>query len=107
MVWLSGKQAGIYALGTVVSAATDMADSPTGRAHWNDKKAGERVIPRVLVRYDHVFLDRPLLKDFIACDPELWNLEILRRPHATNFPVTDAEWRALQGWLKDEGTREK
>lgn len=71
LIWLSGKRAGVYALGTVVSAATETADSPTGQAYWNDKKAGERPIPRVWVRYDHILLDRPLLKEFIACDPDL------------------------------------
>lgn len=104
LIWLSGKQAGIYAIGTVTSAAIDRSDSPTGQAYWNDKAAGRRVIARVTVRYDRVLLDHPLYKDFLECDPELWNLTILRQPRGTNFSVTDAEWRALQGWLEDQAS---
>ncbi len=100
LIWFSGKRAGIYALGTVRSAPADTSDSPTGQAYWNDKKAGERVIPRAWVRYDRVLVDRPLLKDFIACDPDLWNLAILRQSQGTNFTVTEEEWQALQGWLE-------
>ena len=101
LIWLSGEQAGIYALGTVTTAPILTADSPTGQAYWNDKAEGKRVRPRVWVRYDRVLVDRPLLKEFIACDSDLWNLAILRQPRGTNFPVTDAEWRALRVWLKD------
>jgi len=85
----------------VSNTGSGSADSPVGRAYWNDKDAGERTIPRARVRYDHVLLDRPLLKDFVACDPELWNLAILRQPRGTNFPVTDAQWHTLQSWLED------
>lgn len=104
VIWLSGKQSGVYAVGTVVASPVDMADSPSGQTRWSDKKAGTRVIPRVLVRYDRTFLGCPLYKDFIACDPDLWQLEILRRPIGTNFPVTAMEWRALQGWLDDDAS---
>lgn len=106
LIWLSGEEAGVYALGTVTTAPILTADSPTGQAYWNDKAAGKRTRARVWVRYERVLLDRPLLKDFIACDPDLWNLAILRQPRGTNFPVTDAEWRALRGWLEDSATGE-
>lgn len=99
LVWLSGKGAGIYALGTVISPAADSADTQIGQGYWLRKEEGEKVIPRAWVRYDRVFLDRPLLKAFIECDPELWNLSILRKPQGTNFYVTDDEWRAMQTWI--------
>lgn len=104
LIWISGEKAGIYALGTIATAPILTADSPTGQAYWNDKAAGRQIKARVWVRYDRVLLDRPLLKDFIVCDPDLWNLMIVRQPRATNFPVTDAEWRALQEWLEDGRT---
>ncbi len=101
LIWLSGDEAGVYALGTVMSAPILTVDSPTGQGYWNDKAERKRARSRVRVRYDRVLLDRPLFKDFIACDPDLWNLAILRQPRATNFPVTGAEWRALRRWLED------
>lgn len=102
LIWLSGKRAGVYALGTVRSAPIDTSDSPAGQAYWNDERAGQRMIPRVRVRYDRVLVDRPLLRDFIACDPDLWNLIILRAPQGTNFTVTEEEWQALRGWLETD-----
>ena len=100
LIWLCGTKAGIYALGTVASPATDSADTMTGQGYWNEKEEGEKVLPRAWVRYERVFLERPLLKAFIECDPDLWNLSILQQPRGTNFPVTDDEWRALEGWLE-------
>lgn len=47
-------------------------------------------------------LEAPLLKAFIICDPDLWNLSIVRQPRGTNFPVRDGEWKALQGWLVED-----
>lgn len=101
LIWICGEDAGIYAMGKITSPPTDSADTPTGQSYWSDKKEGKKVIPRAWVHYEKVFLDHPLLKVFIECDPALWNLSILKQPRGTNFPVTDAEWRALQSWLKD------
>ena len=82
-----------------MSPALDATDTPIGQAYWNDKKSATKVIPRVWVRYDRTFLDRPLLRDFIQCDPALWNLSILQQPRGTNFPVREAEWLALRDWF--------
>lgn len=101
LIWISGEKAGIYAVGTVITAPILMADTPSGQRYWIDKASGKWVKARVRVRYDQVLLEHPLLKDIIACDPDLWDLTILRRPRGTNFPVTANEWQAIQGWLED------
>lgn len=100
LVWISGKRAGIYAVGTVRTSPVIEADSPKGIGYWNDKRQGYRPIARVLVRYDRVLLDRPLLRDFLLCDPALWNMSIFRNPRGTNFTVTEAEWQAIKVWLE-------
>jgi len=99
LIWMAGKRAGIYAIGTVKTSPVIESDSPKGIGYWNDKRQGYRPIARVQVLYERVFLDRPLLRDFLLCDPELWNLKILRNPRGTNFAVTEPEWIAIKVWL--------
>lgn len=100
LVWISGKRAGIYAVGTVKTSPVIEADSPKGIGYWNDKRQGYRPIARVLVRYDRVLLDRPLLRDFLLCDPALWNMSIFRNSRGTNFRVMETEWQAIKVWLE-------
>jgi 5-methylcytosine-specific restriction protein B len=105
LIWICGKNAGVYAVGTVLTVPIPMADSAKGQGYWLDKAAGRREKPRVRVRYDRLFVDRPLYKDFIECDPDLWNLAILRQPRGTNFAVSEAEWQALRVWFGDSAAR--
>ena len=102
LIWISGDGAGIYAVGRVVAAPVMSADSPTGQAYWIDTSSGRQVKLRVLVRYERIFTNQPLLKSFIACDPGLWNLAIIRQPRGTNFVVTEPEWQTLREWLEDD-----
>jgi len=99
LLWISGTKAGIYAVGTVMTAPIAMPDSPAGLGYWNEKHQGEHPYPRVWVRYDRVMLDHPLLRDFLKLDPELRNMAILRSPRGTNFKVTEAQAAALDVWL--------
>jgi predicted RNA-binding protein with PUA-like domain len=99
LIWISGKRAGIYAVGKVLTDPVIEPDSLKGIDYWIDKRQGQRAISRVIVKYDRVLLDRPLLRDFLLCDPDLWALSILRNPRGTNFAVTESEWQALKTWL--------
>lgn len=99
LIWISGKKAGIYAVGTVTSPPIITADTPQGIDYWTDKRNGRRAIARVNVRYDRILINHPLLRDFLLCDPDLWSLSILRYAQGTNFPVTEPEWQALKVWL--------
>lgn len=101
LLWVSGANAGIYAVGTVVSDPSIMPDSPTGQTYWVRQEEGRRPKPRVQVRYDRLLLERPLSKEFLQADPDLWNLSILRSPMGTNFPVTQREWIYLRNYLED------
>jgi len=99
LIWISGIEAGIYALGKVMTDPVVRPDSATGIGYWITKKAGQRAKYRVLVRYEQVFLDNPLLKLFLEFDPTLWNLKVICAPHGTNFAVSEEEWQAIQEWL--------
>lgn len=99
LIWICGKDAGIYAVGTIMTAPVMMADTVRGMAYWLDPAAGKRPKARVNVRYDKVFRDKPRYKRFLLADPALRGLSILRSPRGTNFSVTESEWLALLRWL--------
>ena len=101
LVWISGANAGIYAIGTVTTEPHERPDSATGQQYWKDELSGKKPMPRVLVRYDRV-LEKPLLKDYLRCDPVLEKMRIITMPRATNFPVSKKEWRAIEAWLNED-----
>lgn len=101
LIWISGDEAGIYAIGTVIAPPVITADSEVGISYWLVAEEGRRAKARVEVRYDHVFLDRPLYKAYLESNPELWNMRILRLPRGTNFAVSEAEWSNIREWLDD------
>ena len=75
------------------------ADAPEASPYWRPPESGARPRSRVLVRFDNTFLDQPLKKTFLLTDPVLQGLRVISFPRATNFPVTDEQWQALQQWL--------
>jgi hypothetical protein len=99
LIWISGDDAGIYAFGHVKTVPILMPDSATGISYWYDEREGRQPRPRVLVRYDRVWLDRPLRKVFLQNDPDFWDHQIIRFPVGTNFAVSETEWQALRVWL--------
>ncbi len=101
LIWICGDEAGIYAVGTILSNPAIVPDSPQGVGYWSDPADGKRAKARVRVRYDRVLLARPLRKAYLTADPALRNLGILRSPRGTNFSVTQGEWSAIRGWLSE------
>lgn len=103
LIWISGREAGIYAVGKVVTPPVVMPDSPQGQGYWIDSAEGLKPKPRVLVRYSHLLLSNPLLKSYLETDPVLQDMRIITFPRGTNFPVSDEQWKALEPWLRDGG----
>lgn len=99
LIWVSGDEAGIYALGTVVTEPVVRTDAPESAPYWRPPENGGRPRPRVLVRFDQTYLDQPIKKTFLLTDPVLQGLRVISFPRATNFPVTEEQWLALQEWL--------
>lgn len=68
--------------------------------YWTDPRQGKQERSRVHVRYDQTFVKQPLLKTFLQCDPELWELSIFANPRGTNFKVDEGEWAAIRAWIE-------
>jgi hypothetical protein len=94
LVWMSGKEAGIYALGRIECEPTLMAENAPEKKYWLD--AGENEIEnRVRLSVIRRFVNKPILKKDLLKIPELSNLSILRQFQGTNFPVRDSEWELI------------
>jgi hypothetical protein len=94
LLWMSGKESGIYALARVETEPTLMSDSLAERKYWlseGEDEFGIRVRLSVLKR----LVNKPILKKTLLKVPQLSKLSILRQFQGTNFPVRDCEWNIL------------
>jgi predicted RNA-binding protein with PUA-like domain len=93
LVWMSGKDAGLYAIAEMIEAPKLMADLPD-IGYWLDKsRLGEK--PFATIRFTDKLLDRPLLRSELKQDPVLGTLIVIRQPNGTNFKVSPEEWRRV------------
>jgi len=97
MIWLSGREAGIYAIAEIITNPQIMKEPDAERKYWTDSvdKEGERL--RVKMKIIRNMLNKPLTKETILNTDGLQNLSILRQPWAgTNFKVTVDEWNRIK-----------
>lgn len=92
-LWVSGPNAGVYALGTVVGVPEEGLSSD-GWINPDDRGRLRWFCPLEL---DDVFYETPILKDSLKSDSRFSNASILRHPQSGNpFPLTDFEWAAIE-----------
>lgn len=98
IIWQSGAEAGIYALGKVSGEVytTDAPDPFTD----NDQRTA------VPFKLTHV-LQPPLLRDTLREHTVLQHLSILKTAQGTNFRVTEEEWQALEELISQSTTLEQ
>ncbi|MFL9458476.1 MULTISPECIES: EVE domain-containing protein [Nostocales] len=99
MVWVSGTQAGIYALAEVTEPAQLIKNIPD-KKYWIDaSRALEK--QQAMIRFTHKLLKQPLLKSNLLQDPILETLLVIRAPNSTNFKVSPQEWQRVQELIKE------
>lgn len=96
IIWLSGREAGIYAILEIVSDPQFMEEPAAEKKYWTDSvdKEGEKL--RVKMKIAKNMLSNPLTKETIRNTDGLQNLSILRMPQGTNFKVTSDEWNRIK-----------
>lgn len=99
LVWVSGKEAGIYALAEVTEPAQVLNQLPD-RKYWADASRAVNKA-QAMIRFTSKLLERPLLKTKLLQDPVLKNLLVIRAPNATNFKVTPEQWQRVRELLKE------
>ena len=93
LVWMSGKDAGVYAIAEIIEVPKPMKDLPD-IGYWVDTSPlGEK--PFATIRFTDKLLDRPLLRSELMKDSVLQSLIVLRQPNSTNFKVTAVEWQRV------------
>lgn len=95
LIWMSGKEAGIYAIVDIVSDPEFLIDSPISSQYWISEEDKQQSKLRVKYRYKLKFPDRPIYKQELKNIHELSHLSILNYFQGTNFPVSDEEWRII------------
>ena len=96
LIWMSGKEAGIYAVAEIASDPSIMGESPAEEKYWlsNEDKGLEKL--RVVLINKIVLINSPVFRNELKAIEELKNLSILRLPQGTNFPVSSAEWYIIK-----------
>jgi len=96
LIWMSGKEAGIYAVAEIASDPSIMGEPPAEEKYWlsNEDKGVERL--RVELINKTVLINRPVYRYELKAIEELKNLSILRVAQGTNFPVSPIEWYVIK-----------
>lgn len=88
VLWVSGRAAGVYGLGTVLTPAVavdDQDSAPPGRRRF-----------ALRLRVDAALGERPVPRAVLAADPRFASAAILGQPFAANpFRLTPLEWEAV------------
>lgn len=100
LIWIAGKQAGIYALAEILEAPQFMDEPPDIDIWTMPVRAKARFY--ALVTFQQKLLDAPLLKSALLYDRILYELEVIRRPHNSNFRVSQAQWHRVISLLNGE-----
>src|SRR5205823_615490 len=99
-IWRAGRQAGVVAVGTVLTEPAESAPSPEDRPYWRqpDRYGFDKVEPRIRVSIDRI-VEPPLLRTTLRDDPVLSNLTVIRAPRGTVYEVPPEHELRLQELL--------
>jgi len=101
IIWMSGKEGGIYAVADVVSDPDYMVDSEASTKYWTSEADKSQKRLRVRIRYRLKLINNPIMKDELRNIPELKNVAIFKQPQGTNFPVSNDEWEIISGLIQE------
>lgn len=96
LIWMSGKEAGIYAVAEIASDPSIMGDPPGAEKYWmsSDDKGVKRL--RVHLINIAVLINNPIYRHEFKEIGQLKDLSILKVAQGTNFPVTLDEWSVIK-----------
>jgi predicted RNA-binding protein with PUA-like domain len=96
LIWMSGREAGIYAVTEVISDPSFMVDPPEEEKYWTNEKDKGQSRLRVKIKIVRKLVNSPILREELKNIKELDKLSILRFSQGTNFPVTRDEWGIIK-----------
>ncbi|MCX6163681.1 MAG: EVE domain-containing protein [Ignavibacteriae bacterium] len=101
IIWLSGKEAGIYAITEIVTDPKIMGEPEAERKYWTDSsdKVGKKL--RVKMKIVRNLLNKPIKKERIRNTKGLQHLSVLSYYRGTNFPVRLEEWIIIKDMINE------
>lgn len=96
LIWLSGREGGIYAVAEITSNPEMLVASFEEEKYWidSDDKNQERL--RVKMDLKINLLNNPITKEDLKKTAGLESLSIFRQSQGTNFRVTENEWEIIK-----------
>ena len=94
LVWMSGENAGIYAVAEVIEAPHLLTKIPH-EDYWLDRDRFREDKPHVKIRFLRKLLGQPLRRLELKRDRILRDLLVIRAPYSTNFRVTPEQWQQV------------
>jgi len=94
LIWMSGKEAGIYAVARIECEPTLLREFDPEKKYWLGEYEKELEIRVRLIILNNL-INKPIFKQELLKIPGLSYLSILRQFQGTNFPVRDAEWKII------------
>lgn len=101
LIWMSGKEAGVYAVCEVVSDPGFMVDSLGEEKYWTNKEDKGISRLRVKIRIIKKLINNPILREELKSIEGLSNLSILKFSQGTNFPVSRNEWEIIKSEIEN------
>ncbi|MGK7877709.1 MAG: EVE domain-containing protein [Xenococcaceae cyanobacterium] len=94
LVWMSGKEAGIYAIAEMIETPQVLTEMPDAN-YWIDTSRFKKDKPHAKISFIRKLLGQPLRRVELRYDQILKNLLVIRAPNSTNFKVTPEEWQRV------------
>jgi hypothetical protein len=96
LIWLSGREGGIYAVAEITSNPEMLVAFEKEEKYWidSDDKNKERL--RVKMELKMNLLNNPITKEDLRKTVGLESLSIFRQSQGTNFRVTENEWKIIK-----------
>jgi len=104
LIWMSGREAGIYAVADIISDPEFMIDSKESTKYWVFYEDKSQRKLRVKIKYAVKMINNPIMREELREIKELRNLSIFRQPQGTNFPVSNDEWKAISRLIRQRFT---
>ena len=101
VLWQSGKDAGVYAVGELIGIPAERDWEP------EPEELEERpyLRSRVWVPFRYIrILRQPIPRQALLTHPILQNMQVLKQAQGSNFRVTPQEWQALQKLIDEAGS---
>jgi len=102
LIWVSGPDAGVYAVADIISDPEYIRLLPEQEKYWTNEEDKGKNRLRVRIKITKNLINNPVFRWELKRINELGSLSILRFSQGTNFPVSDSEWQIIRKKIKEK-----